>query len=177
MATSLFNIRYLIGALMLAVTAGCATSPASQSTLKAPQNQYQAYIVDPQSDTLTTLTPEQLAKRLANADVVVIGEYHGHHASHLLQAQLQLALFQQQPQQTLSMEQFETNQQDALNQYLAGSIGEPLPNNHLWTSRPTGNALMMPLERVMAATTKTTTAATAPCASASARPNSNPATN
>jgi len=177
MSTSLFNIRYLISALMLAVTAGCATSPASHSTLKAPLNQYQAHIVDPQSDTLNTLTVEQLARRLANADVVVVGEYHGHHASHLLQAQLQLALFQQQPQQILTMEQFETDKQDALNQYLAGSIGEPLPNNRLWTPRPTGNALMMPLERVMAATTKTTTAATAPCASASARPNSNPATN
>ncbi|WP_018403937.1 ChaN family lipoprotein [Marinobacter gelidimuriae] len=124
MPTSLYNIRYLIGALVLAITAGCATSPASYNTLKAPQNQYQAHIVDPQSDTLNTLTPEQLAKRLANANVVVIGEYHGHHASHLLQAQLQLALFQQQPQQILSMEQFETDQQNALNQYLAGSSGE-----------------------------------------------------
>lgn len=124
MSTILYNIRYLTGALVLAITADCATSPASHNTLKAPQNQYQAHIVDPQSDTLNTLTVEQLARRLANADVVVVGEYHGHHASHLLQAQLQLALFQQQPQQILSMEQFETNQQDALNQYLAGSSGE-----------------------------------------------------
>ena len=124
MSTSLCNIRYLIGALVLAITAGCATSPASHNTLKAPQNQYQAHVVDPQSDTLNTLTPEQLAKRLASADVVVVGEYHGHHASHLLQARLQLALFQQQAQQILSMEQFETDQQDALNQYLAGSSGE-----------------------------------------------------
>ncbi|UQG55628.1 MULTISPECIES: ChaN family lipoprotein [unclassified Marinobacter] len=124
MSIILYNIRYLTGALVLAITAGCATSPASHNTLKAPQNQYQAHIVDPQSDILNTLTVEQLAKRLANADVVVVGEYHGHHASHLFQAQLQLALFQQQPQQILSMEQFETNQQDALNQYLAGSSGE-----------------------------------------------------
>jgi uncharacterized iron-regulated protein len=124
MSTSLYNIRYLIGALVLAITAGCVTSPASHNTLKAPQNQYQAYIVDPQSDTLNTLTVEQLARRLASADVVVVGEYHGHHASHLLQAQLQLALSQQQPRQILSMEQFETDKQDALNQYLAGNSGE-----------------------------------------------------
>jgi uncharacterized iron-regulated protein len=124
MSTSLYNIRYLIGALVLATTAGCVTSHTSHNTLKAPQNQYQAYIVDPQSDTLNTLTVEQLARRLASADVVVVGEYHGHHASHLLQARLQLALFQQQPRQILSMEQFETDQQDALNQYLAGNSGE-----------------------------------------------------
>ncbi|MEH6355506.1 MAG: ChaN family lipoprotein [Marinobacter sp.] len=124
MSTSFYNIRYLIGALVLAITAGCATSLASHTPLKAPQNQYQAHLVDPQSAPLNTLTPEQLATRLANADVVVVGEYHGHHASHLLQAQLQLALFQQRPQQILSMEQFETNQQDALNQYLAGGSGE-----------------------------------------------------
>jgi uncharacterized iron-regulated protein len=53
-----------------------------------------------------------------------VGEYHGHHASHLLEAQLQLALFQRKPNQILSMEQFETDQQNALNQYLAGNSGE-----------------------------------------------------
>jgi len=124
MFTSLYNIRYLTGALILAITAGCATPPTSHTLLKAPQNQYQAHLVDPQSAPLSTLTPEQLATRLASTDVVVVGEYHGHHASHLLQAQLQLALFQQQPLQVLSMEQFETDQQNALNQYLEGSSGE-----------------------------------------------------
>ena len=124
MSTGRYNIRYLISAFVLAITAGCVTSPTSHNTLKTPQNQYQAYIVDPQSDTLSALTVEQLAQHLANADVVIVGEYHGHHASHLLQAQLQLALFQRQPQQILSMEQFETHQQDALNQYLAGRSGE-----------------------------------------------------
>ncbi|HEV8077225.1 MAG TPA: ChaN family lipoprotein, partial [Marinobacter sp.] len=124
MSVKFYNIRYLVGALVLAITAGCTTAPALHSPLKPPQNQYQAHLVDPHSATLNVLTPEHLAKRLANADVVVVGEYHGHHASHLLQAQLQLALFQQQPLQVLSMEQFETDQQAALNQYLAGGSGE-----------------------------------------------------
>lgn len=124
MSASLYSIRYLIGAFVLAIMAGCATAPALHGTLEPPQNQYQAHLIDPQSDTPNSLTPERLARRLANADVVVVGEYHGHHASHLLQAQLQSALLQQQPLQVLSMEQFETDHQTALNQYLAGGSGE-----------------------------------------------------
>jgi uncharacterized iron-regulated protein len=124
MPINVYSIRYLIGALVLAITAGCSISPASHNTVKAPQNQYQAHIADPRPGTLNTLTVEELATRLANTDVVVVGEYHGHHASHLLEAQLQLALFQRKPNQILSMEQFETDQQNALNQYLAGNSGE-----------------------------------------------------
>ncbi|MCD1628844.1 hypothetical protein [Marinobacter shengliensis] len=34
----------------------------------------------------------ELADRLIRTDVVVVGEYHGHHASHLLQSSLQVLL-------------------------------------------------------------------------------------
>lgn len=118
------RIYCVIGAVLLALTAGCATPPAPHNTLQAPLNQYHAQVIDSAADNPAELSVRQLAARLANADVVVIGEYHGHHASHLFQAQLQLALFQQQPQQVLSMEQFETDNQGALNQYLEGSSGE-----------------------------------------------------
>lgn len=117
-------VRYPVSLALLALAAGCSTYPATPVAIKAPLNQYQARLVDPQSAIVKTLSVQQVATRLANADVVVVGEYHGHHASHLLQAQLQLALFQQQPRQVLTMEQFETDQQPALNAYLAGSSGE-----------------------------------------------------
>ncbi|WP_273204916.1 ChaN family lipoprotein [Marinobacter subterrani] len=87
-----------------------------------PQTQYDARIVAPESG--TALTVEQLAQRLAGSDVVIVGEYHGHHGSHLLQSRLQKALYAQQPRQILSMEQFNLDRQPALDQYLEGATGE-----------------------------------------------------
>jgi uncharacterized iron-regulated protein len=65
-----------------------------------------------------------LAKELALADVVVVGEYHGHHGAHLLQYLIQSALYRQRPQQVLSMEQFTLGEQSELDKYLAGQTGE-----------------------------------------------------
>ncbi|MBC7183012.1 MAG: ChaN family lipoprotein, partial [Marinobacter sp.] len=94
----------------------------SPDSLARPQTQYEAQIVAPESG--TALTVEQLAQRLAGSDVVIVGEYHGHHGSHLLQSRLQKALHAQQPRQILSMEQFNLDRQPALDQYLEGATGE-----------------------------------------------------
>ncbi|HLV76467.1 MAG TPA: ChaN family lipoprotein [Marinobacter sp.] len=101
--------------------AGCASLPGDR-WVSAPAGQYDTVIVDP--DTGRPLSIEQLARHLADIDIVVVGEYHGHHASHLLQARLQQALHQQNPRQILSMEQFNLDQQAGLDAYLAGQTGE-----------------------------------------------------
>lgn len=103
---------------------GCTATPASDrpGTPPPPQTQYDARIVEPESG--ATLTPEQLARRLADTDVVIVGEYHGHHGSHLLQSRLQTALYRQQPRQILSMEQFNLDHQPELDRYLQGETGE-----------------------------------------------------
>ncbi|MCD1645882.1 ChaN family lipoprotein [Marinobacter adhaerens] len=98
------------------------SSKAHDATLPAPQTQYDARIVQPENNTV--LTPEELAQRLVNTDVVVVGEYHGHHGSHLLQSRLQTALYRLHPEQILAMEQFNLDHQDELNRYLQGEIGE-----------------------------------------------------
>lgn len=67
---------------------------------------------------------KQASNALKDADVIFIGEYHGNHASHWLQAQLQAALFDVRPKQILSLEQFSTDKQAELDQYLNGQIGE-----------------------------------------------------
>lgn len=90
--------------------------------LPHPVSQYDAIIVS--ADTGTIITVAELARQLAETDIVVVGEYHGHHASHLLQARLQQALYQQNPRQILTMEQFSLNNQGALDAYLAGETGE-----------------------------------------------------
>jgi len=109
---------------VLFVLNGCTAMPSSSSPkgLTIPQTQYDARVVEPESG--AALTPEQLARRLAETDVVIVGEYHGHHGSHLLQSRLQMALFRQQPRQILSMEQFNLDRQPELDRYLKGETGE-----------------------------------------------------
>lgn len=87
-----------------------------------PVSQYDAVIVNAGTGEVITVT--ELARQLAETDVVVAGEYHGHHASHLLQARLQQALYRRNPRQVLTMEQFNLNHQGALDAYLAGQTGE-----------------------------------------------------
>ncbi|HEY9119462.1 MAG TPA: ChaN family lipoprotein [Marinobacter sp.] len=95
--------------------------PASSPKALPPQSQYDSIIA---GDNGRLLSINQLAKELAPADVVVIGEYHGHHGAHLLQLLVQSALYQQRPQQVLSMEQFALDDQSELDSYLAGHSGE-----------------------------------------------------
>lgn len=106
-------------AVILALLNGCMNMSAA---LTPPQSQYDAVIVNPVDG--KGMTIDELAERLMKTDVVIIGEYHGHHGSHLLQSRLQQALHRQRPPQVLSMEQFDANHQKDLNRYLAGKIGE-----------------------------------------------------
>ncbi|MGC8120611.1 ChaN family lipoprotein [Marinobacter sp. VGCF2001] len=115
-------VRLILTFTALVALTGCNTMQAHRSPTTGPANQYDAVIVD--AETGSTLGLEALADRLADTDVVVVGEYHGHHASHLLQARLQQALYARNPRQILTMEQFNLDHQDALDAYLADQTGE-----------------------------------------------------
>lgn len=116
--TTYSHTPLLLACLLLA---GCASVPGSNPKVVPPQSQYDSIIADSKGRLLSI---NQLAKELAPADVVVIGEYHGHHGAHLLQSLVQSALHQQRPRQVLSMEQFTLDDQPALSEYLAGESGE-----------------------------------------------------
>jgi len=107
--------------LTLATVTGCAAVPADNIPAR-PSSQYDAVVLA--AKTGTPLAVQELARQLADTDIVVIGEYHGHHASHLLQARLQQALYRQNPAQILSMEQFNLDHQADVDAYLAGTTGE-----------------------------------------------------
>ncbi|MDX1757197.1 MAG: ChaN family lipoprotein [Marinobacter sp.] len=112
----------LIPLLLLALS-GCSWTPTTPDLeLTAPDNLYDTRLFDPTRQ--RPISFEQLTRRLADSDVVVIGEYHGHHGAHLLQARLQQALFRQQPNQVLTMEQFTVADQAALDRYLKNETGE-----------------------------------------------------
>lgn len=75
----------------------------------------------------------EAAAELANYDVVFIGEAHGHPGNHLAQMQLFEQIYRHAPELTLSMEQFNRDAQQVVDEYLAGEIGE-------WTLRKKGSA-------------------------------------
>ncbi|MDX1270085.1 MAG: ChaN family lipoprotein, partial [Oceanisphaera sp.] len=98
------------------------TQPSENSAESRPKTLYEARLADAREG--KTLNLETLTQRLAGADIVVIGEYHGHQAAHLLQSQIQEALYRRHPLQVLSMEQFNLDKQAAVDAYLSGETGE-----------------------------------------------------
>ncbi|MGE3332559.1 MAG: ChaN family lipoprotein [Rhodospirillaceae bacterium] len=64
------------------------------------------------------------ADALAGFDVVFFGEVHRHAGVHHAQMALFRELYARHPAMTLSMEQFERDQQAVLDEYMAGKIGE-----------------------------------------------------
>ncbi len=85
----------------------------------------------------------QLARSLKAFDVIFIGEEHNNHASHLFQMQLLSELYAQRPEQILSLEMFNRDQQEKLNRYLDGEVGEvylvyktPTWSNYIASYRP-----------------------------------------
>ncbi|HFK2926994.1 TPA: ChaN family lipoprotein [Aeromonas hydrophila] len=67
---------------------------------------------------------EQALARVADADIVLVGELHTHPAVHLLQARMLAGLAADGRPLVLSMEQFSRADQPVLDAYLAGRIGE-----------------------------------------------------
>jgi uncharacterized iron-regulated protein len=123
-------VGLLIFTLVLSTLAlsGCQSLPTTQQVITESETNatlrhaYDFRIID--TDSIKALSISELATQLTDSDVIFIGEYHGNQASHLLQMQLQAALYDLKPQQVLSMEQFNRDQQTILNRYLDDEIGE-----------------------------------------------------
>ena len=111
--------------------AACATT--SQNT--PPETLYDARLDTAQGQALTL---EQAVARVADADIVLVGELHTHPAIHLLQARLLVGLDETSQADgralVLSMEQFSRADQPVLDAYLAGRIGESalIRDGHAW---------------------------------------------
>ncbi|BEU02341.1 hypothetical protein OAG1_11410 [Agarivorans sp. OAG1] len=108
------------------LSACSATPPVEQATPSADiqlQTYYDYALYNPNDQQIVENT-QALAKQLADSQVILFGEYHSHPAIHLAQLRLLEALYQQQNQISLSMEQFNRSQQALLDSYLANEIGE-----------------------------------------------------
>lgn len=88
------------------------------------------------------LTLEQALARVADADIVLVGELHTHPAVHLLQARMLAGLADTAQADgrplVLSMEQFSRADQPVLDAYLAGRIGEAalIRDGNAWPNYP-----------------------------------------
>ena len=67
---------------------------------------------------------DRAADALKDYDVIFLGEWHDHPGNHLAEMALFRAIHVRAPQLALSMEQFERDVQPAVDDYLAGRIGE-----------------------------------------------------
>ena len=84
----------------------------------------QAYAIT-QSTNGAQLSMDSLVRVLAQADVVVFGEEHDDDVGHQAQLAVLVGLFRQAPARVaLSLEMFETDHQQVLDEYLAGLIPE-----------------------------------------------------
>ena len=139
-----FSLQIFSLLLVSLLLAGCQLTPskAVQTVSKQAllENVYDYHLVD---KSLQPITVEQLLEQLKTADIVFIGEFHGNHASHLLEMQILAGLYRQNPNVILSMEMFNRDQQTMVNRYLDGEIGEvkliketPAWNNYVANYRP-----------------------------------------
>ncbi|KHT45083.1 ChaN family lipoprotein [Vibrio sinaloensis] len=104
----------------------CSTTPEQR-----PTTFYDYSLLSPDAQPVS-LT--QLPKTLANADVILVGEWHTHAGVHRFQTDLLRQLVQEQKTIALSMEQFSRDKQNVLDEYLAGTIGEQvlINNGNAW---------------------------------------------
>ncbi|OAN18665.1 hypothetical protein A3K86_07200 [Photobacterium jeanii] len=109
-----------LGCLSLLMGCTSQSAPVASSLSSAPTF-YDYTIRSPQGEVLSVT---QLADAVKDADIVLVGEWHGHPAAHLLQAQLLAAMYSNNSNIALSMEQFTRDKQTVVDDYLQGKLGE-----------------------------------------------------
>lgn len=105
----------------LAALSGCSHGPGATPVAASVEHLYQYQLSDADGKEITLA---ELLEQTRDADVIMVGEWHGHPGVHLFQAELFAALAAQEQPLALSMEHFTRADQPVLNQYLAGEIGE-----------------------------------------------------
>ncbi|MBL1377548.1 ChaN family lipoprotein [Zobellella iuensis] len=101
--------------LTLLLLGGC------QAEASPPATPFDYQLHDPAG---APLNLSQAAKQLASADVIMVGELHGHQGIHRFQADLLARLLAQPRPLALAMEQFSRDRQPVLDAYLEGKLGE-----------------------------------------------------
>lgn len=127
---NLNHIKELFKVTVVAATVssllGCGTTSVINKETKTESYKlttlYDYRVLD--SETKAEIQLSQLVQELEQVDVIFVGEFHSHQASHLLQTQLLTQLAATHSPLILSMEQFTRDNQSVLDKYLANEYGE-----------------------------------------------------
>ena len=110
---------------LLTILSGCTSvavqMPVTSKQPKTITTYFDYQLISPQNQAITM---QDFLSDIEKANVVLVGEWHGHSGIHRFQTELLNAMVQQNPHLALSMEQFTRDRQAIVNQYLAGKIGE-----------------------------------------------------
>jgi uncharacterized iron-regulated protein len=109
--------NWLLGLILLLALWGRAVPLGPTSAIAAPQSSVT-------SPTLANLTPTITLDKLAQADVVYLGETHDSAADHQAQLEIIQALHRARPNLAIGLEMFQRPYQMVLDRYLAGTITE-----------------------------------------------------
>jgi uncharacterized iron-regulated protein len=117
------------------------SSPLIENSIQPLKHAYDFHVVETITEQPKNI--KQLAQSLKDFDIIFIGEEHSNHASHLFQMQLMTELHSLRSEQILSLEMFNRDQQEILNRYLDGEVGEvylvhktPAWSNYIASYRP-----------------------------------------
>ena len=121
------RLLMLLGGMLLT---GCQAHSAAYWS-KPTSSLFDYQLQNPAGNSLSL---PDAARQLANADVIMVGELHGHQGIHRFQADLLAQLLSQPRPLALAMEQFSRDNQDTVNAYLAGTMGEEafIEKSHAW---------------------------------------------
>lgn len=124
--------------MRLVMLCGLLLLSACQTTIEAPTPQKLSTLFDYQlhDSQGQPMTLAEGAAKLADADVIMVGELHGHQGVHRFQAELLAQLLNQPKPIALAMEQFSRDNQATLDDYLNDELGEDefIKRSHAWPS-------------------------------------------
>lgn len=118
-------IRVLVGAivLVLPLLAGCASAPRERAEERPAPAPRAVPLVRGHDGAAASW--EELVSAASGADVVLIGENHGHELGLAVAAALWRDVLERSPEAALALEFFERDEQAALDDYLTGLTDEP----------------------------------------------------
>jgi uncharacterized iron-regulated protein len=124
----LFNYHtFCICSAALVTLSGCSATGVGDSLSSTPSitpATYYDYNLRTSENKIITI--QQFILDNKDVDIILVGEWHTHAGIHRFQSDLLRAMFNQNKNISLSMEQFSRDKQDVLNEYLAGETGEQI---------------------------------------------------
>lgn len=115
-------LSWVMAVVLMLNLGGCAVQPKTLVIKNNPARLMENTLLN--TDTASTLSPEQLFKALADVRVVYVGEQHTDPSHHAIQLKIIQALAQTTPDLTIGMEMFDHTYQPVLDQWVNGNLDE-----------------------------------------------------